>query len=114
MFIAYVEQVGEGCDYSIGCGKSLWRLEAKTRDEAIKELKASVLGEFDPEYGGHQEGYWDERELDLVTLFEVVNEEVISVEQWYSEVKKLRGEAQRKAIEEAEKNEYERLKKIYG
>ena len=39
MFLALMEGVGEGCDYTIGCNKEWHFLEATEHDEAIEELK---------------------------------------------------------------------------
>jgi hypothetical protein len=44
MFIAYIKQESEGCDYTIGCGRALWWLEAKTKEEALMELRQKIIG----------------------------------------------------------------------
>ena len=39
MFLALIDGVGEGCDFSIGCNKEWHFLEATEHDEAIEELR---------------------------------------------------------------------------
>ena len=38
MFYAHVQEMGEGCDYTIGCGHRLVKLKATTREEAEREV----------------------------------------------------------------------------
>lgn len=35
MFYLFMKQEGEGCDYTIGCGRQLAQLEAETLEDAI-------------------------------------------------------------------------------
>ena len=93
MFIAYVKQTGEGCDYTIDCGKTLWKLEARTRSEALEELKRKVIGKWLPEYKEYEGGCWGDSELACLTLFEIVDEEEIPLKQWYSDAKDFKEKA---------------------
>jgi len=110
MFIAYVNQTGYGCDYTIACGKTLWRLKAGNKSDADEEVKHLVLGEFDEEDGRYYEGYWGEIALDSVTIFEVSHENEVPIEKWYKEAKELVASRRKISIEEREKAEFERLK----
>jgi hypothetical protein len=115
MFIAYVKQSGEGCDYTIDCGKTLWRLKAVTKEDAIKELKGLVIGSFDEDYGCYEEGYWDETNmyqdplLGKVTLFEVSDESEMDLDTWYKTAHYKVEAARSKRDEAKEKAEFERL-----
>lgn len=95
MFIAYVKQAGEGCDYTIGCAQTLWRLKATTRIDAVEELQRKV-GEVE--------------RLGELTLFEVVNEEEMPIEQWYTEAENRADERAQQAELNAERAELKRLK----
>ena len=106
MFIAHVIQKGEGCDYTIGCGLALWKLESDTYKEAVKELRKIVIGKWNSE----EDGYREEFELEEVTLFEVINEEKMPIDKWYSEANAYEDEQLRMKYERKERAELERLK----
>jgi len=110
MFIAYVKQAGEGCDYTIACGETIWKLFAETREDAIVELRHKVLGDFVPDYG------WEDSYDDLshVTLFEVLHTEEMPLEQWYGYMKEVEEENKRKQEELKEFQEYKRLQEKYS
>ncbi len=103
-FVAYVDQ-GSGCDYMIACGKTLWKLESLTYDEAVKELKIKAIGD---------EGYWGEDELETITLFEIISVQQIPLSGWYSDARKLIEDEKVMAREVIEKMEFERLKRKFG
>jgi len=113
MFIAHVKQPG-GCDYTIACGETIWRLKARNKEDAIEELRHLILGEFDEEDGQYCEGYWNEQELGSVVLFEVANETDIPITSWYKEAEGL--VASRRVAKEESKTRamFELLKAKYG
>lgn len=97
MFLAHAVQVGEGCDYNISCGEILWALDATTKEEAIKELKRKVIGEWDDD----EQDFDDACEaLSELTLIEVSEKEDIPLDQWYKEAKdfKIRQKKQKKYL----------------
>ena len=51
-FIAIVEQSGDGCDYSIGCGIDYEEIEADTINDAWQKLIRGRWGDYDPRLGG--------------------------------------------------------------
>ena len=112
MFIAHVKQNG-GCDYTIACGETIWRLEANTREAAIEELKNKIIGKMEMPDCKHFEGYWDERLLSHVTLFEIFGETILPVDKWYAEALKRVEEAKTGLEEKDERAELERLKEKY-
>ena len=107
MFIAYVKQSGDGCDYTIGCGQTQWELEAATRTEAIEELKLRVLGVWSPD-PGYEEGR-DEGYLKTVVLFDTISKEEMPLASWYSEARDRKTILETMKIEAAERAELERL-----
>ena len=113
-FIAYVIQEGEGCGYSIGCGRVLWWLKSETREEALNELKTIIIGEWYSEDEGYGEGYWDDSKLEEVTLFEISSEEKTPLFKWYEEANKYAYQQRNKKKEKNERATLKRLKKKYG
>lgn len=105
MFVAHIKELGEGCDYTIGCGQILIRLKSKTTDEAINELKKKVVGE---------DAYWGGQEFESIILLDVVKEVQIPINKWYSEEQENAVLSENKAKELAEKKEFERLKAKFG
>ena len=61
-YVAIVEQRGEGCDYTIGCGKAV---SVVMEVASLEEATARVLAEWPPwsPYG--------ERDIEQVTIYEV-------------------------------------------
>jgi division protein CdvB (Snf7/Vps24/ESCRT-III family) len=86
-FIAYLSQWGEGCDYTIACGKKLVQLKATTYDAALDELDELIRDEY---------GYEDRR-LEYVTLYEVTNKTSYDVDELYAQID------EEEAVKEAEK-----------
>lgn len=102
-YVAYLMQNGEGCDYTIGCGKKMITLESTDRESAEKELKDIIIEE-----------YSDEVMLSSATIIEVSDEIQIDVKSIYNEKK----ENEKRLKDEKQKMkdlaEYERLKKQFG
>lgn len=113
MFIAYVKQKGEGCDYTIACGETLWYLRAKTREEAIEELKNRAIGKMGLPECEYCDGYWSDNTLASIMLFEVSSEMLIPIDTWYANALEHAEAAKAEIKEEAERNELERLKEKY-
>jgi len=68
LFIAHVKQSGEGCDYTIACGETVWKIDAPDKNTAIKRVRRKVIGEYLPEYNIYEDGYWDESRLERIVL----------------------------------------------
>ena len=114
MFIAHVKQAGGGCDYTIDCAKTMWRLKAETHENAIKELRELVIGRLDVDYGCYEGGFWGETRLESVTLFEVSNESEVDIDKWYQGALATLDNAEAKAKEKEERAQLERLKEKYN
>ena len=109
MFIAHVKECGEGCDYTIGCGHRLITLQATTKEEAIIELKNSIMGEDDDdEYGLYC------YDLEKITLYEVKEVTSMPIAEWYIDKKNAEEEELANQKEQEELKELERLQKKYG
>lgn len=101
-YILYA-QAGEGCDYTIACGKEVYVLNASSMDEAKKETGVFIKENFSS----------DERRLHKAILYEVTNEVTLDIESIY---KVITAEAKEKSLDELnekERMEYERLKRKF-
>lgn len=105
LYFAYLIQKGEGCDYTIGCGRQLLRLRAANHPDAVKELKTRILDK--------EEGYQDERKLAGVDLLEVITETNIPIEEWYQEIERAKINRERQQQEETERATLAKLKAKY-
>jgi len=104
-FLAHIRQESEGCDYTIGCGELTWTFEADSWDDAVAQLKREVVG-----YDDDHPGFWDEKRLKQVFLVQVLRMERMPSGYWYGEATAERSEISRLALEETERQVYERLR----
>lgn len=107
-YIAYINQTDYGCDYTIACGKVMRRLNAQTREDALKEIRQFVFGEG---------GGWVDVDLNLeiedITLFEVSEEIDIPLERWLEEYRTKVNEEAADALRNAELRQLAKLKAKY-
>lgn len=103
IYKAYLEQGGEGCDYTIACGKKVVNLNATNLEDATKEI-----GDYIIEWYGH------DSEIECIELYEINNVVNINVDDIYSEQNKLDLEQREKEEEEKERSEFERLSKKFN
>lgn len=100
-YYAYLKQKGEGCDYTIGCGNILVKIEASSDKEAVEKLSKNI-----------KENYFDEQELSSVKLFK---EEIpFDLKKVYSEMKDEKERLKKKLQNIKDREEFERLKKKLG
>jgi hypothetical protein len=96
-------QAGEGCDYTIACGKEVYMLSSSSIEEAKKETEKFIKENFSS----------DEHRLKKAILYEVTKEVILDIESIY---KVITAKAIEKALEETaekERMEYERLKRKF-
>lgn len=100
-YFLYMKQSGEGCDYTIGCGAKLVRLDA----ENVVDARALALAAFE-DYGIDGE----ERSLSEACIMEIA-QDVMSLAQDYVD-----GiiEARRERTRDEKKQQLEKLKKELG
>jgi len=110
-FWAYVKQEAEGCDYTIGCGQTVWRFEADTWEDAVVWVKREVIGHVDA-YGDHP-GYHGERELGEVILCQVVRSDKMPLREWYDEFRETLSKQAIAQIEADDQALYEKLRRKY-
>jgi len=103
-YIAIIEQCGEGCDYTVGCGWTYKKLSAQDLEGAKKEIE-TIIEE-------HPQG--TEWELEKIQLFEIANHWNVDVESKYNQIKGIEELVESIKKEEAEKKLYQELKSKYG
>lgn len=100
-YYAYLKQKGEGCDYTIGCGNTLIRIEANSDKEAISKLSEII-----------EERYSDDPELSNVSLFrDKIDFDFRSLKEDIK-AKKRKAKSDREHIKDLE--DFERLKNKLG
>jgi hypothetical protein len=115
-FIAIIEQSGEGCDYSIGCGIDYEAIEATSLHDAWQRLIRGRWGDYDPRLGGLEDPRQSIKNDDMspiarVRMFHVVKEhDGIYFDAWYDSACKAFEAAHSVKTERDERAEYERLK----
>ena len=113
MFYAHVKQAGEGCDYTIGCGHKIVRLEAKTLMEAEREIMANDE-EGDGDGYGSAHYLTGEAKLESVTILEVTRAHRVPLNVYRDNLQRHE-EAKAAAKKEAEElATFERLQKKFG
>jgi len=60
IYKAYLKQLGEGCDYTISCGKTVIDINANNEEEAVQELYREI-----------EENYIGEHELEFCELYRI-------------------------------------------
>lgn len=95
-------------------------LSAKTKEDAIRKIKESVIGKFNG-YGNFEDGFgFDEPEDSVdIELLEYVSRESVDTSEWYKEIEEMKEqENQKREVDklryEAVKAEYERLRAEFG
>lgn len=107
MYYLWLEQRGGGCDYTIGCGQRMYRLNGNTLEEAKEDAKQY----FDGENYGYGRGDYA---LEDATIFKFEADAMPilnAILKQEAEEKKAADEARKLAQEKAE---FERLKKKFG
>jgi len=102
-FVAYLKQKGEGCDYTIGCARTLITIDADNMDDAKDKMIEKIKEEFQ-----------GETELSSCIIYEVSNEIKLPLNSIYKEIEDEKKLKKQKNEEEKEKKELERLIKKYG
>jgi len=99
IYKAYLKQIGEGCDYTIGCAQTIINIQAGDIDEAMRKLYHKV-----------KENYTGELTLESCVLYEINDIVICNLEKWYEQIDAAEIEAEERRAEELERKEYERLK----
>lgn len=87
-FVAYLKQKGEGCDYTIGCARTLITIDADNMDDAKDKMIEKIKEEFQ-----------GETELSSCIIYEVSNEIKLPLNSIYKEIedeKKLKKQKKRR------------------
>jgi len=101
-FYLYMEQDGEGCDYTIGCGEKLVTLKSRNKEEALRDARRVF-----EEYGL---GTSEEVKLKGALILELSQDVFDDYKEYVAGIK-AGGEKESRA---AKKRQLERLKKELG
>jgi len=104
IYFVHLDQGGEGCDYTIGCGHSLQRLKAGNIDAARAEVEALIAEDYSSEM----------TEVAHVKILEVATVLDLDVRAHYQSLKEKKDAADAKSQTERERIEFERLKQKFG
>lgn len=96
-------QAGEGCDYTIACGKEVYMLSSSSIEEAKKETEKFIKEHFSS----------DEHRLKKAVLYEVTKDVILDTESIYKAIDNEAEEKSKDEIAEKERMEYERLKRKF-
>jgi hypothetical protein len=122
-YIAFVVGAGEGCDYTMGCNRSLFEIVAETDDQAHKGLFELLFGEWceDRKCWVSSGLHNPDNRVGEVYLFKVdscsgnIISEMLQTKDIFDNSEKEQIETiRRHKSEEAERLEYERLKAKFG
>lgn len=97
-YYAYVTQDGEGCDYTIGCGKTLITIEADSFESATIKLTEII-----------SERFTGETSLSDCLLIESKESRTVNVDMIYDDIKK---EKERIKKEKQNKKDYEKYMEL--
>ena len=111
-----MEQEGEGCGYTIGCGTSVSKVEAESKEEAfMKEMTA--MDWVDPEnYAADwNTPPWEgDQEISSVVVYEIADEDGQLFEDYATKFERQMREASKEEKEKEEQDELRRLAAKYG
>jgi len=96
-------QAGEGCDYTIACGKEVYMLSSSSIEEAKKETEKFIKENFSS----------DEHRLKKAIIYEVTKKVILDIESIYKVITAKIIEKSLDEIVEKERMEYERLKRKF-
>jgi hypothetical protein len=104
IYFVHLDQGGEGCDYTIGCGHSLQRLKAGSIDAARAEVEALIAEDYSSEM----------TEVAHVKILEVATVLELDVAAHYQALKEQQRVAEAARRLKSEREEFERLKQKFG
>lgn len=104
MYKVYIKERSEGCDYTIGCARTILTIQAESMSEAKEKFAEEVK-----ENHSHREG-----RLKSAEIFEVAESVSIDMEEVYKRIDDDEYNERQTQAEAKERAEYERLKSKFG
>jgi len=102
-YYAYLQQIGTGCDYTIGCGEHLTTIEANSDDEALEKIENLVSN-----------NYHDDFELRRVLLFRASDVIPFNLKELYDRLSVEKENERTRLQHLRDMKDFERLKKKLG
>lgn len=115
-FLAHIQQSGEGCDYTIGCGHKVKIVEADTIEAAAHDILGAPneYGDWDGYGNPRLHGPSGEAALKSITLYEIANVTTVDLDAHWRVCTANEVAKKRAAVEANERAEYERLQKKFA
>lgn len=117
MFLAVITQLGEGCDYTIGCGQTVRRIDA----DNVADATAKILGAPDADgdwRGGfgnpRTHGPGGDKRLAAIALYEVASRTDVDLAAHWRACAQREADAASADAEQRERAEFDRLRAKYG
>lgn len=104
LYKAFLTQVGEGCDYTIGCAQTIVDVKASSMKEAKQVLSKMIIEDYGDEF---------DTGIDTAELYEIKEIFNLDVNEIYSKKEEIEQKHQQEIKEKEEYNEYKRLKEKY-
>lgn len=114
LYQVIIEQEGDGCDYTIGCGTRVLEFERNaTPNEVLAEVQQALLGEKNRLHGDLEDiaHHLRDGEIRTIQVTQVVGQ--LDLKLVRAELRKVDAAARRQAAEAAERAEYERLRRKF-
>lgn len=114
-WVAILIQKGEGCDYTIGCGKRISDpFHAATYEDALRSVQSALFNDDHPlsSKGIYAFGTYSDNELHSVYV--IPKPEPVPLDDWMSQHNLMLEREEMDEQEETERAELERLKTKYG
>jgi len=105
LYILVMQQRGEGCDYSIGCGIKYRLLTAVDYPDAERQAKDYIQDMYPPD---------TDVELERAYLAGLPSHDSLPLVEWYDEMRKINRDAEAQEVRDRELEELARLQKKYG
>ena len=114
-FRVYLEQDGEGCDYTIGCGRNLFDLQAQNRQAALAEIERMIFGSGDENDLDSTRGYeGGDAHIVKALLIPVNHMEAVPLAEMGSRAAERSATAEAEASRARDVEEFERLRQRLG
>jgi hypothetical protein len=113
-FYVYLAQRGDGCDYTIGCGRIMKPLKAETPMEAREEIRRMVVGTAEEDYEDTDYGDSDDCFIEYAYLIPASASGIMPLAIWRSEKAEHQNDERITEKRAAELAELKRLQAKYG
>jgi hypothetical protein len=112
MFVVYLDGGDGGCDHTIGCNMVVVELPEKI--QTMSEARAYVFTDMEDRHKPGMVHYYGIDNIQSVTIYEIKEKLEVDMTSYLKILADNKRAAAQAAQEEAERKEFERLKKKFG